>query len=463
MVCRRTARPDRRRLPRPRTPCPVARVACASCPDLDRRRSRTRIGGICLLLAGLFKLGPNLTPLPFPRRMRTLIQTRTYRLVRHPMYAGGIALAFGWALFVRGWLTLGYASVLLIFLDIQVHPRGALAHREISRLPDYQRRVRKLIRSSTESGASPAPLGAVSLGNGVGRTPVGAPRRRSTWEEHGMTARIPAYAAPTARARCVPREISRREPGPHDVRIEILFCGVATRTSTSPRRVVAGYFSRWCRHEIVGRVTRSAAPLQSSRPATSEASLLRRLLPRVRPVPPGSGAVLREGDGLHVQRNRDGSEDADVRRLFHRDRRQGAVHPEVPASLDLASAAPLLCAGSPPNSPLRRWNCKPGDRVGVVVSAPRSHGGEAGRRDGRGGDDAEHVALEGSRRAAARAHAFEPTRNRDLQEARRPVRPPDRHDLRGARPDAPPRLLRPGGAMVLLGVPRFRRRWEPWR
>jgi len=39
---------------------------------------------------------------------------------------------------------------------------------------------------------------------------------------------------------------------------------------------------------------------------------------------------------------------------------------EIPAGLDPAGAAPLLCAGITTYSPLRQWNCKPGDRVGVV-------------------------------------------------------------------------------------------------
>ncbi len=39
---------------------------------------------------------------------------------------------------------------------------------------------------------------------------------------------------------------------------------------------------------------------------------------------------------------------------------------KVPAKLDLAAAAPLLCAGITTYSPLRQYNCKKGDRVGVV-------------------------------------------------------------------------------------------------
>jgi len=39
---------------------------------------------------------------------------------------------------------------------------------------------------------------------------------------------------------------------------------------------------------------------------------------------------------------------------------------KVPPGLDLAETAPLLCAGITTYSPLRHWNCKKGDRVGVV-------------------------------------------------------------------------------------------------
>ena len=38
----------------------------------------------------------------------------------------------------------------------------------------------------------------------------------------------------------------------------------------------------------------------------------------------------------------------------------------VPANLDLAGVAPLLCAGITTYSPLRHWNAGPGKKVGVV-------------------------------------------------------------------------------------------------
>jgi uncharacterized zinc-type alcohol dehydrogenase-like protein len=47
----------------------------------------------------------------------------------------------------------------------------------------------------------------------------------------------------------------------------------------------------------------------------------------------------------------------------------------VPAGLDPAGAAPLLCAGITTYSPLRRWGIKPGDRVGVVGLGGLGHMG----------------------------------------------------------------------------------------
>jgi protein-S-isoprenylcysteine O-methyltransferase Ste14 len=68
-------------------------------------------GGAILLVAGARALGSRLTPLPHPKDDAVLLAAGPYRIVRHPMYGGVILMAFGWALWVRGWLTLGYAGV----------------------------------------------------------------------------------------------------------------------------------------------------------------------------------------------------------------------------------------------------------------------------------------------------------------------------------------------------------------
>jgi len=111
---------------------PIAGVALAA------------LGG-ALFLAGALHLGRGLTPLPYPKDGAALVQGGAYRLVRHPLYSGGLAFALGWALAVRGWLTLGYVLALFLLLDFK-------ARREerwlVARHPEYaayQRRVRRLI------------------------------------------------------------------------------------------------------------------------------------------------------------------------------------------------------------------------------------------------------------------------------------------------------------------------------
>jgi len=103
------------------------------------------LAGGGLSLAGSLWLGSNLTPLPFPKPHATLVQTGPYRIVRHPIYSGIIMLAYGWALQVQGWLTIGYATVLLIFLDIKAAREERWLVEKFADYPDYRRRVRKLL------------------------------------------------------------------------------------------------------------------------------------------------------------------------------------------------------------------------------------------------------------------------------------------------------------------------------
>lgn len=99
--------------------------------------------GAALLVAGLFRLGRGLTPLPYPKADLRLVQTGPFALVRHPMYSGGIVLALGWALFVQGWLTLGYVAVL--FLDVKSRREERWLAEKFPAYGAYQKRVRRLI------------------------------------------------------------------------------------------------------------------------------------------------------------------------------------------------------------------------------------------------------------------------------------------------------------------------------
>lgn len=103
------------------------------------------IAGGMLLAAGLVRLGGGLTPLPYPKDGAELIQTGPFALARHPMYGGGLVLALGWALYVRGWLTLLYVIVLFAFLDVKSRREEKWLSDKFPTYAAYKKRVRKLI------------------------------------------------------------------------------------------------------------------------------------------------------------------------------------------------------------------------------------------------------------------------------------------------------------------------------
>jgi protein-S-isoprenylcysteine O-methyltransferase Ste14 len=103
------------------------------------------VGGL-LLISGGFKLGnKNLTALPHPKDQSTLVQGGPFRYVRHPMYGGGIILAFGWALFIHGWLTLVYTLILLAFFDLKSRREERWLCEKFPGYAAYQTRTRRLI------------------------------------------------------------------------------------------------------------------------------------------------------------------------------------------------------------------------------------------------------------------------------------------------------------------------------
>ena len=67
---------------------------------------------------------------------------------------------------------------------------------------------------------------------------------------------IPAYAAQAAGAPLAPFMLERRSPGPRDVQIEILYCGVCHTDIHQARDEWGGsIFPMVPGHEIVGRVS----------------------------------------------------------------------------------------------------------------------------------------------------------------------------------------------------------------
>ncbi len=258
-----------------------------------------------------------------------------------------------------------------------------------------------------------------------------------------MSANVRAWAAPAPNQPLAPLTIDRREPGAYDVEIEILFCGVCHSDIHQVRDEWGkGIFPMVPGHEIVGRVSRTG-PAVTRFKAGDLAGVGCFVDSCLACDPCGRGLEQFCLKGAAFTYN--GTE-MDRKTPTYGGYSQRIVVKErftlkVPAGFELSGVAPLLCAGITTYSPLRQWNCKRGDRVGVVgPRRARAHGRQARRRDGRRGHDAQHLALQGGRREAprrARVRAHE--REEHLQEAGRAVRPHRRHDLGPARPERPPR------------------------
>jgi protein-S-isoprenylcysteine O-methyltransferase Ste14 len=101
--------------------------------------------GTLLLFAGVAGLGTNLSALPHPKDDATFRDGGAFRIVRHPMYSGGILMALGWGLFAHAWLTIGYAVLLFIFFDFKARREERMLQMKFPEYPAYQKRVRRLV------------------------------------------------------------------------------------------------------------------------------------------------------------------------------------------------------------------------------------------------------------------------------------------------------------------------------
>jgi uncharacterized zinc-type alcohol dehydrogenase-like protein len=165
-----------------------------------------------------------------------------------------------------------------------------------------------------------------------------------------------------------PMTIERREPGPHDVEIEILFCGVCHSDIHQARGEWGGeLFPMVPGHEIVGRVTRVGS--QAAKLRVGELAGVGCIVSSCRachPCETGLEQHCEQGAALTYN----GTE-MDRKTPTYGGYSTSIVVDEryvvrIPEGLDPAAAAPLLCAGITTYSPLKEWRVKAGDRVGVV-------------------------------------------------------------------------------------------------
>jgi uncharacterized zinc-type alcohol dehydrogenase-like protein len=188
-----------------------------------------------------------------------------------------------------------------------------------------------------------------------------------------------AYSAASATSPLSPSTIARRDPTETDVQIEILFCGICHSDLHQARNEWSGamptVYPCVPGHEIVGRVT-SVGPAVTKFKVGDTAAV---------------GCMV-DSDGTCAE-CKDGLE-----QFCHNctltynfpDKHTGGVTYggysdsivvdqrfvlKVPSNLDLAGAAPLLCAGITTFSPMHHWGVTKGKKVGIVGLGGLGHMG----------------------------------------------------------------------------------------
>ena len=165
-----------------------------------------------------------------------------------------------------------------------------------------------------------------------------------------------------------PFSFNRRDPGPNDVQIEILYCGVCHSDLHQTR-------NEWHNtvypclpgHEIIGRVTKTGAEVKRFKPG--ELAGVGCMVDSCRDC-----ASCREGLEQYCEKGFNPTYNGQDKALggpTFGGYSNAIVVDEafvlrVSGKLDLAGVAPLLCAGITTYSPLRHWQVGPGQKVGII-------------------------------------------------------------------------------------------------
>ena len=172
----------------------------------------------------------------------------------------------------------------------------------------------------------------------------------------------PAFAAMSPKSKLAPFSIQRREPGPHDVLIDILYCGVCHSDIHQARDEWGGaIFPMVPGHEIIGKVVVTGSDVKKWKVGDIVDS------DRTCEACKASEEQYCEG-GMTLTYNsyeRDGKTPT-----YGGYSTRIAVDENyvlrIPEGIPLERAAPLLCAGITTYSPLKHFGLKKGDKLAVV-------------------------------------------------------------------------------------------------
>jgi uncharacterized zinc-type alcohol dehydrogenase-like protein len=185
------------------------------------------------------------------------------------------------------------------------------------------------------------------------------------------------YAAADASSQLAPFGFTRREPRATEIAVEVLFCGVCHSDLHMARNEWGqSIYPMVPGHEIVGRVIASGKSVTKFK--AGDVAAIGVIVDSCRHCPPckkGEEHFCQEGATLtYAAKDRvDGSITmGGYSNNYVVDERFAHT---VPANLDLAAVAPLLCAGITTYSPLRHWEIGPGKKIGIIGLGGLGHMG----------------------------------------------------------------------------------------
>lgn len=186
-----------------------------------------------------------------------------------------------------------------------------------------------------------------------------------------------AYGAQSATSAIAPISIERREPEKNDVLIDILYCGICHSDIHQARNEWGGsLYPMVPGHEIIGRVAKVGADVKKFKVGELV----------------GVGCLVdscRKCESCHEGLEQY-CEEGIVGTYNSQDKKRGGLNfggyskcittnqefvLHIPENLDAKAAAPLLCAGITLYSPLKHWNVKKGQKVGIIGLGGLGHMG----------------------------------------------------------------------------------------
>jgi len=190
--------------------------------------------------------------------------------------------------------------------------------------------------------------------------------------------KTPAYAATFPKAPLAPFSIDRREPGPHDVLMDILYCGVCHSDIHQVRGEWGGeVFPMVPGHEIVGKVVKVGGEVRKWKAGdTVGVGCFVDSCRTCEACKAGDEQFCEQGGPTFTynSRERDGKTPTYGGYSTRITVEEGYVL-RIPERLPLDGAAPLLCAGITTYSPLIHFGVKAGAKLAVVGLGGLGHMG----------------------------------------------------------------------------------------